>query len=405
MSEVCNHCGAELFEGQQFCRRCGTPVRGAVGEAPTQRFSTGAPTSTASSVGASSFGGASTEAFGGARTDAVGQRQPTAYNPPLASFQQTSPLPAAPARRRRRGAWLVILLAVFVLGAGMACTAAYVWWRATHPRIIVRKGALEGMSAPEIPPVPPDLGDRIKNALKSAGMPLPVDESGATVNGVDTVLTQTYALDADSTFSVQAVSGNITITGADGDQAVVKITKHGGSPQERSGARVLASKTDEGLTLITAPSQSGAVSVSYEVRLPRGLRQLEISADKGNVRIEGFDGAVSADVKMGDMEFRDVSGKVQSHLIKGDTKVFYSTPEREGAQEFSVVKGNIEATIADGANADVKAETIDGDINLDESFQMKVEKSPAGHHVAGRLGDGGEHLMFKVTNGDIKLKK
>jgi hypothetical protein len=403
MSERCNNCGAELFGGQQFCRRCGTPVRAESGEAPTQLLPTGAPTSsTSTAIG--------TSQFGGARTDAVGPRQPTAYTPPLAAFQQTSPLPAAPARparRRRRGAWLFALFAVFLLGGVVACGAAYVWWRASHHPMVVKRVSVGGVSvsAPEIPPVPPDLGDQIKDALKNAGVPLPVDESGASVTGTDTVLTQSYDMGEDATFSLRAVSGNVTVTGADGEQAVVKITKHGGSPQERSAARVLASKTDEGLTLITAPSQSGAVSVSYEIKLPRGLRQLEISADKGDVKVTGFDGAVVADVKMGDVEFRDVSGKVRSRLIKGDTKIFYEKPEREGAQEFSVVKGDIEATIADGANADVKAETLDGDINVDEIFQMKVEKSPAGHYVAGRLGDGGEHLMFKVTNGNIKLKK
>jgi hypothetical protein len=401
MSESCNKCGAELFAGQQFCRRCGEPVRASGGEAPTQLFpAPGASTSpTARAVGTSSFGGA--------RTDAVGQQQPTSYTPPLAAFQQTSPLPVAapPERRRRRGLWLVALFAVFVLGAGAACGAAYLWWRATHHAVFVKTMGSGGVSVPQIPPVPPDIGERVKAALKGAGVPLPVDESGASVTGVDTVLTQTYEMGEDSTFSLHAVSGNVAITGTDGDQAVVKITKHGGSPQERSGARVLASKTDEALTVITAPSSNGSVSVSYEVQLPRGLRQIEISTDKGDVRIEGCDGAVTADVKMGDVEFRDVSGKVRSRLIKGNTKVFYEKPEREGAQEFSVVKGNIEATIADGANADVKAETLDGDINVDEAFQMKVEKSPAGRYVAGRLGDGGEHLMFKVTNGDIKLKK
>jgi hypothetical protein len=404
MSERCNNCGAELFAGQQFCRRCGTPVRAEGGEAPTQLLPAEAQQTSHTSTTAG------TSPFSGARTDAVLQ-QPTAYAPPLAAFQQTSPLLSAPAargpRRRRRGAWLFALFAVFVLGGVVACGAAYVLWRARHPPMIVKRVNVGGVSvgAPQVPPMPPNLGDQIKDALKSAGVPLPVDESGASVTGTDTVLTQTYDIGEDATFSLQAVSGNVTITGADGEQAVVKITKHGGSPQERSGARVLASKSDEGLTLITAPAQSSAVSVSYEVQLPRGLHQIEISADRGDVHISGFDGTVVADLKMGDMEFRDVSGKVKSRLIKGNTKIIYEKPEREGAQEFLVVKGNIEATIADGANADVKAETLDGDIDVDEAFQMKVEKSPAGHSVAGRLGDGGEHLMFKVTKGDIKLKK
>jgi DUF4097 and DUF4098 domain-containing protein YvlB len=110
-------------------------------------------------------------------------------------------------------------------------------------------------------------------------------------------------------------------------------------------------------------------------------------------------------VKLGEVEFRDVSGAINSKVIKGNTKVFRAGAEREGSQQFSVVKGNIEATFAGEANADLKAETLDGDIEVDEAFGLRVEKAPAGRHVAGRLGEGGEPLLFKVTNGDIRLKK
>src|SRR5919202_5298502 len=39
MNELCSNCGAELFEGQQFCRRCGAPTRKLSAEQmPTQIF-------------------------------------------------------------------------------------------------------------------------------------------------------------------------------------------------------------------------------------------------------------------------------------------------------------------------------------------------------------------------------
>ena len=415
MPESCHNCGAELYGGQQFCRRCGVQVGvpAGGGEAPTQLFPAGAQTgAAATAAGTSQLGG-------GGRTDSVVYQQPGTYQPP-ANAQQTSALVGqpfgsqplavgAPAPKRRRGVWLFALLAVFVLGAGIASGAAFLWWRATHTPIIVRKvnngGVPSVPNIPDMPPVPADLGERITEALKSAGVPLPVDESGATVTATDTILTETYELGEDATFAVHAIAGGVTVNGTDGDRAVVKITKHGGSAQERSAARVLASKTDEGLTLLTAPTQGGGVTVSYEISLPRGLKQLEISADRGDVRVSGFAGAVTAEVKSGAAEFRDLSGTVRSRVIKGDTRVFYSGPEREGAQEFSVVKGNVEATLPEGANADLKAETLDGDIEVDERLGLRVERAPAGRHVAGHIGEGGEALLFKVTNGDIRLKK
>ena len=211
-------------------------------------------------------------------------------------------------------------------------------------------------------------------------------------------------VDDDATFSLRGVGGNVTVTGTDGDRAELKITKHGGSPQERSAARVLLSKTNDHLSLVSA-APPGAVEISYEIKLPRELHQIEITSDKGGVKVEEFGGAVVVNLREGNLEFRDVTGSVHSKLVNGDTKVSLDTNDREGEQEFSVVNGDIEATIADGADADLKAETVTGDISVDDRYGLKVERRPVGHSVAGQLGDGGPPLQLKVVRGDIKLKK
>jgi len=278
----------------------------------------------------------------------------------------------------------------------------YVVWRARH-HVVVKNLPADASKMPDVP-IPPDLGDRIKKAINDAGVPMPLDESGATVTGTDTVLTKSYEIDDEATVSIRGVGGNVTITGTDGDRAELKITKHGGSPQERAAARVLLSKTDKQLSLVSA-APPGAVEISYEIKLPRELHQIEITSDKGGVKVEEFGGAVVVNLREGNLEFRDVTGSVHSKLVNGNTKVSLDTNDREGEQEFSVVNGDIEATIADGADAELKAETITGDISVDERYGLKVERRPAGHSVAGQLGDGGPPLQLKVVHGDIKLKK
>jgi hypothetical protein len=353
----------------------------------------------------------------GVGTEPVGARQspafqqPTAYQPPLASFQQTSPLAAPPPRKSRGGLWLVALLAVFLLGAGVAGVGAFVWWRAHRQQVVfVKKPGADGDHPAEIPapPLPPDFGDRlgeqIRKAMEGARAVAPLDESGATVSGDQTALTKTYQIDEDATFSVHADAASVNVTGSDGDEAEVKITKRGGSAEERAAARVMLAQTEGGLTFVNAGVPPG-VEVSYEVRVPRGLRQVEISTNKGDVKVSDFGGSVVANVQKGKAEFSDVTGQVKSNVIKGDTRVVYGTAEREGPQEFFVVKGDIEATLADGADAEVRAETTSGDISADGSLGLALEKRPAGRALSGRLGDGGQTIHFRVTSGDIKLKK
>lgn len=420
MNDRCSTCGAELFAGQQFCRRCGRATPARAGEdAPTQMLQ---------QQGAQAGGAAvatDTSPLGrGARTDAVGPRQPIISQPPVgsqppASFQPTSPLVGQPFGSRplavgqpaqgggRRGAWFVALLVVALLCVGVAGGAGLMWWHAQQRALAARMVGPGEVRVPNVPPpLPPDfgekLGQQIKDSIKNAGAPL--DEAGATVTGTETVITKSFELDDDATFSLRGASGDVTVTGTDGDRAEVKITKHGGSPQERGGAPVLFSQTEKGVSLVGAGGPPD-VKLSYEVRLPRDLHQLEISTERGDVKVEGFGGSVAVNVRDGDLEFRDVTGAVRSKLVNGSTRLFVGGDDRDGAQEFSVVNGGIEATVADGADADVKAETVNGDIAVDERYGLKVERRPAGRALAGQLGDGGQPLDLKVVKGDIKLKK
>ncbi|MFL6256440.1 MAG: DUF4097 family beta strand repeat-containing protein, partial [Pyrinomonadaceae bacterium] len=366
---------------------------------PTQLLNEGAQAGAAAQLGGTSPLGE------GAHTEGVAGQRPTEYQP--AAGQQTSALVghpfgaqplavgAPPARKSRRGVWLFALLAVFVLGAGLASGAAFIWWRATHRGTVVKivKTGPQGAPAvpavppvPEVPEIPADLGERINEALKGAGVGLPLDESGAVVSGDDTILTRTFKLDPGASFSAHVMTGNITVVGADADEAVVKIVKHGGSVQERASTRVLAAENEEGVMLLGTPP-NGRVSVSFEVKVPRGLHQLNIAVNKGDVHVSEFAGAV------------------HSKVIDGNTRVNFPSAEREGEQEFTVVKGDIEATLPDGADADLRAESLTGNIALDEDFGLRVERGPAGRRVSGHLGEGGDALLLKVINGDIKLKK
>lgn len=110
-------------------------------------------------------------------------------------------------------------------------------------------------------------------------------------------------------------------------------------------------------------------------------------------------------MKAGTIELTDVTGVVRSKLIKGSTKVSFQQGMQDAPQEFSVVRGNVEVDFAEDASTDVKAETMDGSIEADDSLGLRLVKNAAGRHALGRLGEGSDPMLIKVVNGDIKLKK
>ncbi len=335
----------------------------------------------------------------------------TASQSSFPRFQPTTPLNSESAGKQR-GRFLL----PFALGVGLAGVGGLLIYMQSQRKTSVRppaggvKKVVTVKEMPPMPPMPPEAIEAIKHATGGAHWEhlaslAPLDESDAVVNGDETVITKTYPLDREASFAIRNLNGNVTVEGWDKETAEVRVHKRGGSGEERREARVMYSMKDERLTLMTTAKRGGDVEVTYEIRLPRGLHQLEINSEESEVKVAGMSGTVVVDVKQGALEFMDVTGTARGKLIKGNAKVSYRSAPPRGAQEFSVVRGNIEVDLADGMNTDVKAETMDGDVEADSALGLKVVKTAAGKHLLGRLGTGADPLLIKVVNGDIKLKK
>jgi hypothetical protein len=256
---------------------------------------------------------------------------------------------------------------------------------------------------PEAPGIPADLGERIKEALKGHGIPLPLDESDAVVSGNDTTITRTYGLDSDASFKAHVVSGNVTVVGSeDADETVVKVVKHGGSVQQRASTQVLAAESDEGVMLVSPAGPGGPVSISYEITVPRrGLHKLELTAQKGDVKVSGFDGDLDLNVTSGNVSVSS-GGAVRSRVDNGRTSVTYAGRHEE-AQEFSVVNGDLEVSLAGEPEVDLEAASTNGRVEVDGALPLKTERG--GRKVEAELGGGGAPLSVKVVNGNIKIKQ
>jgi hypothetical protein len=405
MTGNCNNCGAPLYEGQQFCRQCGASVRLESDEAPTQILNSGAQT------GAAHDPTKTSTLPPGPGTDPSMRPPLTAPQAPFEGFKRTAPIAPVVPLRPRGGRWAL----PFLLGAALAGVGGlFLYTQSRRHQVIVRQppGEMKKVIVQgPMPPMPPEAIEAIKQATGGAmdmvdSMSLaPLDEAGAVRRDDETSITKSYSLDADASFTVRNMNGNVTVEGWDKETLEVRVVKRGGSPEERDRARVMYGKTDDRLTLLSEGKRGGPVKVAYEIKLPRSLRQLEINSDEAEVKIAGMSGTVVADVKQGGLEFVDVTGTTRGKLIKGDTKVSYPGGPPTGTQEFSVVRGNVEIKLADAMSADVKAETLDGDIVTDDALGLKLVKTAAGKHLLGRLGSGADPLLVKVVNGDIKIKK
>ncbi|MFN2482355.1 MAG: DUF4097 family beta strand repeat-containing protein, partial [Pyrinomonadaceae bacterium] len=231
-----------------------------------------------------------------------------------------------------------------------------------------------------------------------------LDESGARVSGDETVITRTFEMKPGAMLWLSNPSGDISVEGWDGEEAQVKITKRGGSAEEREDVEITQQESDEGLTLRTSEHSDEVKGVSYEIKLPRGARGIEIKSRESNIKLANLAGDVSLNVLRGDISLKGMTGTISARTMKGDISVNLKDATPKGPQSLNAVSGGITLNVG-GANAELKAETVSGDVDADGELNLSVEKRVAGEHAAGTLGKGGPPIVAKTVSGDIRIKR
>ncbi len=395
MAERCNSCGAELFTGQQFCRACGTPTRRfSSEELPTQMLPPGGQEQPPPPQQPAATPLATSPLDAGRHTsDPVFGAGYTSYQPPPAPPLH-APVPAPHARTRSGSrTWLYAVLGLLIFFGGASVVAGLFFMNRRAQRV-VKTVVRPNVKAP-MPPMPP---------------PHPMnrgEEEGKTITGEQSVITETYPLAQGGSFSLRNFSGDITVEGWDEQQAEVKIIKRGGGKTAGAAFNVVHEEGANRLVFNSTPEKTGGgvQVVEYVVKLPRNLRELEIVSMKSNVElVDVHSASISINVQQGDIELEDVSGTVNSRTTKGNTTVVLAEAAKGAPQVFNGIRGNIELELAPGTNAELKAETVDGEIDVDEDLHIKVEQRMIGQHAVGRLGTGGQPIVVKVVSGNIKIK-
>ncbi|HEX8161174.1 MAG TPA: DUF4097 family beta strand repeat-containing protein [Pyrinomonadaceae bacterium] len=403
MNERCDNCGAELFAGQQFCRQCGAPTRQlSTGEVPTQILPGGQGQPQQPPPPTASQPRAATTRLPGRDTDEVYRSRVEQFlNPPPAPIAPLSPMSLEGGGRSGWPGWLIALVCVLgFLVVGSIFAARYVTQQLARKVVVVNKGR-QGVRV-DVPPLPPMPDMPPPGAPDDADFDA-LDEDGAQVSGDETVITKTFPLKAGAAFSLANTSGDISVEGWDGAEAQVKVTKRGGSAGEREEVEIMHQASDRELSFRTGEHADGVREVRYEIKLPRGVRQIEINSRDSNVTLANFAGDVSVSVMRGDFSLKGLTGTVSARTMKGDIDAGLKGATPAGPQSLNAVSGNITLSVG-GANAELKAETVSGDVSADGDLGLSVEKRVAGEHAAGTLGKGGESIVAKTVSGNIKIK-
>jgi DUF4097 and DUF4098 domain-containing protein YvlB len=137
-----------------------------------------------------------------------------------------------------------------------------------------------------------------------------------------------------------------------------------------------------------------------------------------HVHVKTMAGAVTlTNIRDGHVEIDSVSGDVTLNAVTGPLVRVSSTTGRiqydgdfgyAGEYRFNSHSGNIDATIPQDASADIKAQSVRGEVQNDVPLQPKVHTSflvREGSSFAGTINKAASSVWLRTFSGRIHLKK
>lgn len=182
---------------------------------------------------------------------------------------------------------------------------------------------------------------------------------------------------------------------ADGQGVVVCTVYEGGACDERdyrsgkSGGRWWGSDNND-------------VSVSYTVRVPRGVK-LDLETTNGGLEVRGAGGEIVGRTTNGGIQIDGGAGPVRAHTTNGGVAVRLSALAPAGDFDLETTNGGVSLTVPASLGAEVDMSTTNGGVSTD--FPVTVQGRINPRRLQATLGNGGRRVRMRTTNGGVSLRR
>jgi hypothetical protein len=231
------------------------------------------------------------------------------------------------------------------------------------------------------------------------------DETNAVNTPGQTVITKTIPIGPGASLAIQNINGRIHIESWNGPGIEVRVTKTGANDAIRRRVTIFQQLSGNKLSLRSGGPRNNGVDVAYDIQVPKAMGSVSVNTTNGPIKLDGLSGDISAVSTNGGIDLNDINGTASAETTNGSINAVFD--EFSGAKEtrFKTISGSISLMFRSDVNADLKASTTTGSINLDPEFGIEVKKGFVGANAEGRLGTGGQALRVDNINGSISIKK
>lgn len=243
-------------------------------------------------------------------------------------------------------------------------------------------------SAPPPPAAPaPEPGHAPPPPAAPRSEPAPRPDPDAAEATVDT---SSHDADVTKWIEIAVIAGDIRITGDDVDEPRLR-SDDGDVVMERAGAGWRVRDARE-----TWFGRVGGSDVDLTVPRSMGVK-LDVKA--GDVRIRDV-AAVSGRMLAGDLVIEGTEA-IDVHKSAGDFRARVRLTQ--GRHRIRSSAGDVDVTLLDGSDVEVRASVTMGDVRGDSGF--KRARTGLGGTLGGRVGAGIAALEVHLSAGDVRIRK
>jgi DUF4097 and DUF4098 domain-containing protein YvlB/predicted thioesterase len=232
----------------------------------------------------------------------------------------------------------------------------------------------------------------------------------------------TGRLAAGKKLEIRGVNGSVRAVAATGDQIDVSARKTArrSDPDE---VEIKVVPSEDGVTICavyptpararhenrcepgddwSSSTDNNDVNVDFTIKLPAGI-VFDGRTVNGDVDAEGLGSDAWVSTVNGSVDV-SAAGHVEASTVNGSIRATMGRADWTGDADFRTVNGGITLTLPEGVATEVRAETVNGDLETD--FPMTVTGRFGPRHMRGTIGGGGNRtLELSTVNGSIRIKK
>lgn len=218
---------------------------------------------------------------------------------------------------------------------------------------------------------------------------------------------KSYHLGAGGQIQIGNVSGDVVVTGYDGDSVIVKGYKEG-RDSDRLDVEDRSSDSHVDVKVHYPRNCNCDASIRFEVQVPRSVKYDfdNVSSVSGNVEVSNVSGRIRANSVSGNVEVNSVSGSVTAKSVSGNVGV--NINRLDGATDdmkFSSVSGNVDVNLPADVDADVDMSSLSGGIKTDFALEVTKERYGPRTSARGKLGNGSRRLQLSSVSGSLSLRR